>query len=795
MSGSNAAPVAESRIRTLDLVLAFVVAVLIVRVYLMTIYPGLFGMGDAAKFSFVGKVLGTPHSPGYPLYVMVSHLFSYVPWGTLAFRMNALSALLGAVAVFFLYFGARTLGARPAVAASVALACGLGRAFWGEALYAKGYTLAAALVCGGILLLLRWSQTGRRSHFHGAIAIFSIAIGNHLIVISLVPALVLHALMTSARTALAPRTLLLTAMLITAGVSQYSLIVIRTWQQAPYLEAQASSLTELVDVVTARRYAEQIGAFSAGDVVRSRIPAVASLVRRELTPVGLALVVLGLMVLARRRARDAVLCLGGALGVMALTANMSANEDEGFLLSAFLLLWLLAAVGLEAIWSWQWPGTDGSRTTRPRRLMPALALLVAVFVPAAQVVGNYDANDHHRRTFEMQYFDALFAMLPDKAVLVRDRYPTNMMVTYKLLGEEAARGRDIVVASPVPDEVRALRRQGYRVFVFDEGRLELARFGYEATPVTLYGRPFPLHLEQIRDDVIVVVAATPAAAAGLMSNPGGWARIGVPESYAFRKPGAPYGVIGVSGAGQPALEANGIRDINLVVPGGGQIGQTTVRAPQEIRLHADEGTAAIWIDGQERARTRAGAVVALVSPNGQVEILALEPGQDFRVPIEMAFLPLFEITSAGECMSIGNQGWQDVSTVAADGPLILRIDNYRPHLARTVLYVVGDRPSMPSLVHISGTGVATLAARSFRVGLAADDTVLDRWLSEDGLAAMDSGAAGSYVTRVETTVDDGGDHNAVLINLDMKPTRAWIQARVDLDNPRRATVCAASSVP
>ena len=110
--------------RSADRILALSAALLSLAVYLITIYPGLFGLGDAAKFAFVGKILGTPHAPGYPLYVMVSHLFSYIPLGTLAYRMNVLSALLGAVAVAILYSAGRVLGfERPvALATSLALA-------------------------------------------------------------------------------------------------------------------------------------------------------------------------------------------------------------------------------------------------------------------------------------------------------------------------------------------------------------------------------------------------------------------------------------------------------------------------------------------------------------------------------------------------------------------------------------------------------------------------------------------------------------------------------------------------
>ena len=203
-----------------DGVIAALAGILTLSVYLYTIFPGVFMVGDAAKFTFVGKVLGIPHAPGYPLYVTVSHLFSYLPFGTLAYRMNVMSALLGATAVATLYLAGRTLGLERAVALGAALACGLGHAFWAKALYAKTYTLNAALVVAGVLFLLRWGDSRRPRLLYVAIGIFALSIGNHLIVIALLPALIVYALVTDARTALSPRTLAITAGLVSAGLFQ-----------------------------------------------------------------------------------------------------------------------------------------------------------------------------------------------------------------------------------------------------------------------------------------------------------------------------------------------------------------------------------------------------------------------------------------------------------------------------------------------------------------------------------------------------------------------------------------------
>jgi hypothetical protein len=767
--------------------LAFGAAVLIFGVYLKTIYPGLFGMGDAAKFSFVGKILGTPHAPGYPMYVMVSHLFSYVPLdGSLAFRMNVLSALLGAVAVYLCYFAARALGTRPAVAVSAALALGLGRSFWAKAQYAKGYSLTAALVTAGILLLLRWSQSGKRSHFYGAVAVFAIAVGNHLIIISLVPALVFHALLTNARLALAPRTLLFAAGMLLIGFSQYSLIMVRTWQKAPFLEAKANTVSELIDVMTARRYAYEIGAYQLNDVTAKRAPVVLDLVKREMTWPGLILVAIGVVALVRSRARDAVLCAVGAAGVILLTMNMSSDEDEGFLLSAFVLLWLLAAAGLERLWA-----AAGSN----RRVVTAAALLATIALPASLAAVNYTPNDHHRRNFEIRYFNALFAMLPEKSAIVRDQYATNMMIDYKILGEGAAAGKDLRIVNQVPEQVTAAFKSGYRVFLFAQAKTELSKYDFRVKPVSLKTEPLTEYLKTLRDGLVVVVAATPAAAAGLMSDPKAWTGIGVPEEHVFRRVGAPYAVIGAAGAGSGALEADnrpGATEVDVSVGSGATVGATQVVAAADIRAYADGQSAAIWAGGKELVRSNDGVVVAIFGPRGLAESFALDAADGFRVPMDMTPLPLYELTEAGTCVNLGNLGWRDVSGVPIDGRLTVRVDNYRPFLSRSTFYMVSDAPAAPTLTDGPGQGTPALTIKSFRLDNAGDAAALKRSLSEDQLA-LPIAAAGKYVSRIEISVDDNGDYKSTVLALGLQPTQTLARVTVDRDSDRRATVCGASS--
>lgn len=757
-------------------------------VYVRTMYPDLAPIGDAVKFSFVGKVLGTPHAPGYPLYVIVSHLFSYVPWGSLAHRMNGLSAVLAGITVACAWLACRSLGFDRPVALTVSLCIGFGRAFWSKALYAKTYTLNTALMSIGILMLLEWGRTRRRSRLYWAIAIFALGLGNHLIVIALIPALGIYALATDHQEILSRRTVAVVAALVVLGLGQYLLIPIRTMQRAPYLEARATNARELIDVVTARRWQHEIGAYSARQLVHARVPVLQRLVVQELTTPGLVLAAAGFVIACRRDRRAAALFLIGAAGIISLTANMSSNEDEGFLLPAFILLWVLAGFAL------QWIVTTLRRlpvapAARDAAVPVALAVVMLAALPGRLLRANYESNNHHEETFDRRYFNALFDALPDRAAIVQDQYPLNMMVLYKLLGEHAAGDRQIVSIPAERTAVDTYRRAGFRIFVFNDARAALAQFGYEFEAVQLRDVALPEYLEYVPAGTVVAVAATPAVSAQMRSHrePWGVLRVSTDELFPHKQSGA-VAVIGVAQVAG-AVSSTGPSSANASVERGGRIGSTEVRAAASIEVSADRDGAALDIDHARRATASSGAVLGLMDSHGSIEAFSLDEASRLRVPIDMRRRPLFTVERAPSCLDVGNSGWVDIFELAEGGTLTLRIDDYRPFLSRTVFYIAGTAPAQITEQPGGGAGTSRIDVHAYRPASASERAALSAAAAADAFQMPASFMQSKVVSRVEFDVNDRGAFYATRLDLGMHPEHAFVHATVDLNNPKRATVC------
>src|SRR5512132_2849190 len=104
----------------LDRIVTSMIVVAALGLYTATLLPGI-GSGDTAEFQRVLPTLGVAHPTGYPLYTILGWLWSWLPLGTPAWRVNLFSAVAASLAVGAVYLVARVIGQARAVAAAVAL--------------------------------------------------------------------------------------------------------------------------------------------------------------------------------------------------------------------------------------------------------------------------------------------------------------------------------------------------------------------------------------------------------------------------------------------------------------------------------------------------------------------------------------------------------------------------------------------------------------------------------------------------------------------------------------------------
>lgn len=71
-------------------------------VFLKTLSPTV-NFGDSGELIMAAYTLGIPHPPGFPLWNLLAHPFTWLPLGKIAFRINLSSAFFAALTTFFLF--------------------------------------------------------------------------------------------------------------------------------------------------------------------------------------------------------------------------------------------------------------------------------------------------------------------------------------------------------------------------------------------------------------------------------------------------------------------------------------------------------------------------------------------------------------------------------------------------------------------------------------------------------------------------------------------------------------------
>ncbi len=146
--------------------------------YLITLSPTV-SSEDSGELITAAYTLGVAHPPGYPLWCLLGKLFSFLPFGSVAWRVNLLSAVLGATAVWVLALLAARFTGSIAISLFTALLFAASRDFWGQCVMAEVYSLNVLLFLALIFFVLRFKDTARTRWLY--LAAFTVGLGltNH----------------------------------------------------------------------------------------------------------------------------------------------------------------------------------------------------------------------------------------------------------------------------------------------------------------------------------------------------------------------------------------------------------------------------------------------------------------------------------------------------------------------------------------------------------------------------------------------------------------------------------------
>lgn len=401
-----------------DFVLAALLGFAALAVYLRTLCPTIY-WGDCGELAAAAYTLGIAHPTGYPVWTMAAKLWSLVfPLGTFIWRLNVLSALIGAVAVGGVFHAARALGvSRPA-----ALMCGgvfaFSSTFWQQCLFAETYSLTACYCAVLLALAFRWRARGCRPADLSPLAVvYGFAMTNGQINTLFLPGFLAFVLWSDPhlrgwRAPHTRRVWLRLAVLACLPLLSYAYLPIRALARPAVNWGDPRTPFAFWYHVTGRLYAPLMF-HSPPALVRHVFLVWARNLNGEFAWPLVGLAVYGLTVLARRMPPGALL-LGWVMGAdVVFTINYPIYNHYIYFLPCYLALALLFGVGADSLVQ---KAALLASPPKKRGFQAVGAACLLLLVPF-QAVAHWERNDLHEAWACYDYGHNLLASAPPRSIL------------------------------------------------------------------------------------------------------------------------------------------------------------------------------------------------------------------------------------------------------------------------------------------------------------------------------------------------------------------------------------------
>ncbi len=250
------------------------VSVILLCVYLYTIAPTV-SLWDCGEFIACSHILGIPHPPGTPFYVLLGRIFDILfPFKEVAKRVNFLSVISTALAGGFLYLIMLKIFSRfeenrgkelPVAVNLLAVFSAIGAGFcfsiWDSAVEAEVYATSLLILLLGLWIILKWDDNrgklGNNNLLLLLVYLLALSVGIHLLPLLLLPGTLVFILLVHWKVFKNPKLITVALLLVVIGFSTYLYLIIRAHANPGVNEVNPTTWAKLLEVIRRKQYGSE----------------------------------------------------------------------------------------------------------------------------------------------------------------------------------------------------------------------------------------------------------------------------------------------------------------------------------------------------------------------------------------------------------------------------------------------------------------------------------------------------------------------------------------------------------
>lgn len=405
-------------------------------VYLQTLAPSV-TFFDSGEFITAIYSLGSAHSPGYPLFINYAKLFTYLPFGNIAFRVNIATAFSSALACYAVYLlvswfllkedfvddAGFSRFCKKMTALCAALTFAFSARLWLQSNHDKPYPLVSFLAAIIFYLLFLWRDHYRQGEERPAYVylgsfLCGLTFGGHQTIVLLLPAYVFLILSMNWRLVNRIKEFILAVSFALLGFSIHLHLPIRATRNPLLNWGAPDTYAQFVWHFLRRGYPvekpDRSWALFWSQLNAFNIP-------YEFTYVGLCILLIGLAAFFKKR-RDEVLAYFISLlfFFLVIVGVFNTSEEMIFLTEEFFTpLYLFSAVfiGLGLFYLLKKAARDVSLKHLDKLPVRLLVGIILIALPVTVCALHFVKNDQHENYVAYDYATNSLRSLPQGAAM------------------------------------------------------------------------------------------------------------------------------------------------------------------------------------------------------------------------------------------------------------------------------------------------------------------------------------------------------------------------------------------
>lgn len=444
--------------------IGFVLVFSIFLLYLYTLCPSL-PPGDGGELITAARCMGIAHNPGYPLYVITGKLFTYIPIGNIAWRLNLMSAFFSSLTLLMLYFFIFRSTGRiiPSVASVITLA--LSFSFWLFSIYAEVFSLNSFLIMSMFYLIFVWKNNVKVKYFNIQIRLLCIisfisglSLTNQQTSLLVFPSLLFVVALTNFRAAIKPRNLFCIFTFFLLGLALYLYLPVAS-RSNPYIDwGNPENYTNFINCILRNDY----GTLSLSKNLAVEKPSLQSIWAQTLlffqmsfkfmgSP-AILVAIPGLIWLYRNRMIQAVaitLALYFTGPFYIIVSGLIPNDENIAILTKFMcapsVFWaVLAGFGVFSILRFVEKHQTSLLNKSP--VKSALLASILIILTAFPLSANFSEIERNSNKIPEEYGLNIFRTLPENSILLATG-DTTLFASYYLQYVEKMRPDVIIIST------------------------------------------------------------------------------------------------------------------------------------------------------------------------------------------------------------------------------------------------------------------------------------------------------------------------------------------------------------